>query len=166
MKDRDARNATTATRQLLASQLVQDLRDLRAGLHAEPEERHRLTLLRELAEAAERGARPVFEDREGSAVGGSLSPGRSERLATLDQDEELFMLVRTLQGERNLDVTDFAEQVKSLVDVLLTGGWQTVEPGLQVFAQGELEAFLQRMERLDELYEPGAQTAHRALVDH
>jgi len=165
MKDRDARYATTATRQLLASQLVQDLRDLRTGLTAEDEERHRLQLLRSLAEAAERGAKPVLEDREGRAVGGSLSPARSRELATLDQDEELFMLVRRLRGENAAGVAEFAEQVKSLVDALLSSGWQTVAPALRLFAQGDLEPFLQRMERLDELEGPRTHAGHRALVD-
>jgi len=165
MRDRDARDATTATRQLLASQLVQDLRDQRAGLTAEQEERHRLHLLRDLAEAAERGAKPVLEDREGSAEHGSLSPARSEQLATLDQDEEMFMLVRRLRGENAEGVTAFAEKVKSLVDSLLSDSWPTVDPGLKLFAEGELESFLRRMERLDEFDESRAHVGHRALVD-
>jgi hypothetical protein len=166
MKSPGAHGATTATRQLLASQLVQDLRDLRGGVTVEDEERRRLHRLRALAEAAERGAKPVLNDREGSAQGGALAPSRSKQLATLDRDEELFMLVRQLRGDSAEGVEGFAEKVKELVDSVLSQSWQAVDPGLKLFAEGELEPFLKRMERLDELDDSRAALRHRTLVDH
>jgi hypothetical protein len=152
VKDREARAATAARLQMLASQLVQDLRDLRNGLALEePEERTRLEALRELAEGAIRGTSPAFHDREGSVRGGSLTPERSKRLAQLDEDEELYALVSTLRGQPDPDsVRDWSASVLLVVDGLLDHGWKDLAPENKSFIEHDLETFLERMERLDE----------------
>lgn len=152
MKDREARAATAARLQLLASQLVQDLRDLREGLGLdEPEERTRLEALRALAEGARRGTSPAFHDREGSARSGSLTPERSKRLAQLDEDEELYLLVSTLSGKPDpTAVRDWSLNVVLVVDRLLDKGWRDLTPEKKDFVERDLSTFLERMERLDE----------------
>jgi hypothetical protein len=153
VKDREGRAATAAQFQLLASQLVEDLRDLREGVSVdEPEERTRLETLRELAEGAQRGTSPAFHDRQGRARGGSLTPERSKRLAQLDQDEELYALVVTLRGGPSdpVSVRQWSTEVVLVVNGLLNKGWAALQPDQKTFVEHDLETFLERMERLDE----------------
>jgi hypothetical protein len=156
MKDRDGRTATVAKLQLLASQLVEDLRDVRAGLAVGelPEERHRLETFRDLISSALRGAAPAFHERGNSARerGGRLTPTRSKKLATLDQDQEVFGMVRALRGGRSeRDAAQaWAQRTEVVLTRLLSGGWDRLSEGDRTFIEQELETFLERMQRLDE----------------
>lgn len=152
MNDREGRAATTSRLQLLASHLVQDLRDLRQGLALEePEERTRLEALRDLAERAQRGTTPAFHDREGRARGGRLTPERSKLLAQLDEDEELYGLVATLRQDPDPRATQtWSRSVIGVVDELLGQGWKSLDSDQRRFVEHDLETFLERMERIDE----------------
>jgi hypothetical protein len=122
-----------APQMLLASQLVQDLMDMQAGARTGEEERHRLELLRELAQSAKRGSAPD--------AGAWAS----------EEDEEAARLLGHLLERTPADMAAFADQVCALVDAVLEEGWGSLSPALQGSVGDELEAFLRRLERVDEL---------------
>lgn len=137
----------------LASQLVQDLRDMRTGVTLDegPEVDARLCRFQSFVENAGNAAIPVFRDRAGAATG-RLTPTRIQRWTSLDSDQEPFALVQMYYGgDANPEqVKDWTDRAAKVVGQLRETDWVRLEEDEKSFLEKELEPFLERLERVDE----------------
>src|SRR5260221_967262 len=103
MSPRDTQASLAAGYQLMASYLVWDLRDLLdEGSLSRPDARERLHQFVEMLQAAQRAMQPVYPARAEQSRSGSARAERGKRLATLNQDEQLFEMVLAARGDGDL----------------------------------------------------------------
>jgi hypothetical protein len=151
-KQGDIPQASAGVHLGLASQLVQDLRDMRTGviLDEGPEVEARLSSFQRFVENASNAAIPVFRDRADAT--GRLTPTRIRRWTSLDSDQEPFALVQMYYGgdADPKQVKDWTDRAAEVVGQLRETDWVRLEEDDKSFLEKELEPFLERLERVDE----------------
>ena len=157
-------NALISAYQLMASNLLYDLRSARRRHEPlEADGRQRAGVLRELLQAAMRGAEPIYPAKPSDRVAGGLRPRRLERLATVARDDDAFEVVRVAKGPRadRAEIHDWSSAVAHALCTLVNDGWDGLGSEDQVALGDEFEQFLRRLERLDQLdqYRPAKRSS-------
>jgi hypothetical protein len=136
----------------MASYVVWDLRDLLEEHKPKQGWQRRVEDLDLLFEAADRGAQPVYPPPSGIAgKSGSLRATRARRLETFERDDDLFELVNAIASTvTEANTVAWAKQArKALGKVLASEG--RIAKSDREFLAGEIEPFLRRLQRADQL---------------
>jgi len=144
-----------AAYQLMASYLVWDLRDLLAeGKLTDSSARERLNEFIVLLNSGLRAAQPSYPAQPaGTASKGRARAEGATRLASLNEDEELLHLIRVAHGDdRESQWRTWAEKASEILAKVKDEDWvKPREKPEQQFIEEELEAFLRRLQRIDQL---------------
>jgi hypothetical protein len=157
MATRDTQASLAAAYQFMASYLVWDLRDLlKEGSLRNGAARERLGQFIEMLKASGRAAQPVYPatQAERSATGNARAE-RTRRLVSLSRDEQLFDLLLAARGDANLeDASAWAQHAREVLESVVERGWvKPDEEGQQRFIHEDIEDFLRRLQRVDQLDE-------------
>lgn len=163
MAQRSPQAHLAAAYQLLASYLVWDLEDLlQAGNLAEPASQGRLEQLIEMLDTATRATEltyPAKPTQTGTARG-----ERTERLASLNSDRQLLELIAIAHEDKDLSETShWAQGVSTVLKGVRKNEWQRPDPNGTQMIKNELQPFLRRLQRIDQLdpRRPGASLGRR-----
>lgn len=149
----------SAALSLLAGLTLRDLEELGAP-EAEPIiapgedlREKRLTSVRDLFKAVQRGAHPLYAQTAG-AGGGSLLARTDlhSQVASLDDDVEMFMLAARLRDDEQPDqISDWARRCEQLVQAVIDEDFSKVDDEDRLRLTNEVRFFLSQLERLDEI---------------
>jgi hypothetical protein len=155
MASRDTQASLAAGYQLMASYLVWDLRDLLSeGRLISRDARERLRQFIEMLLAAKRAARPAYPATPAEQrSGGNARAERSKRLTSLSRDEQLFDLIIAARGDRDPErASTWAEEAWSVLEAVQKDGWRKpADQARQRFIEDDVEDFLRRLQRIDQL---------------
>jgi hypothetical protein len=140
--------------QLMASYLVWDLRDLLdEGSLRKADARERLRQFVEMLQAAQRATQPVYPARTEQSPSGHARAERGKRLASLNQDEQLFELIVAARGDADRHGAGaWAERAWTVLKEVEDRNW--AKPSgeeEQYFIENDVEPFLRRLGRIDQL---------------
>jgi hypothetical protein len=154
MSPRQGKPPLAAAYQLMANYLVWDLRDLlEKGELSDPNGKQRIDQLIEMLEAAGRAAEPAHpgSHSEVPRQGGARAE-RTKRMESLSRDQELLNLVFVARGAKS--ASDAGQWASHAAEVLISferGEWSQPKEGEgRSFIANDVEAFLQRLQRIDE----------------
>jgi hypothetical protein len=149
-----------AAYQLMASYLVWDIHDLvKSGQISDPAARARLEQFTELLDHAMRATHRSYPaGREAPPSEGSARAERTKRLVSRNRDEELLKMIIAARGDEDrAAASHWTERAHEVLNEVESRGWKTPKPEERVFLEQEVEPFLRRLQRLDQLdaYRPG-----------
>jgi hypothetical protein len=139
----------------MASYLVWDLRDLISeGSLRDSAARERLQQFIDMLSAATRAASPAYPATaaERRATGNARAE-RTKRLASLGRDEQLLDLVVAARGDDDLrQANTWVKHAQMVLKSVADNGWaKPTEEIDQTFIHEDIEAFLRRLQRVDQL---------------
>jgi hypothetical protein len=140
-----------ASYQLLASYLVWDLKDLLAGGEEAEAARRRVTQLIEILDSAVRAGEPAYPAAPDERRAGAARGKRSERLASLDSDQQLLELVAVAHAGPLAATSEWAGRASSVLTSLEARDWREPSPADSEFVEAELQPFLRRLQRIDQI---------------
>jgi hypothetical protein len=162
VRARDSQAATAASYQLMASYLVWDLRDLLERQQPKKGWQRRVQDLEVLFEAADRGGRPLYPPPNDLEKSGGLRANRARQLETLEHDDEIYGLVKTVAGTATAtDTLAWATAAREALSRVLDSDGQ-VGKSDRTFLCEQVEPFLRRLQRVDQLdeYSPPRRSAY------
>jgi hypothetical protein len=154
MTRRDSGASLAAGYQLMASYLVWDLRDLVSkGSLIEPDARGRLRQFVEMLQAAQRATEPVYPAHPEQAPAGNARAERSKRLASANQDEQLFEILLAARGSGDKhEAGVWAEHAFSVLKGVEDHDWtKPADKENLRFIEQDVEPFLRRLGRIDQI---------------
>jgi hypothetical protein len=140
--------------QLMASYLVWDLRDLLSeGTLRKSDARARLHQLVEMLQAAQRATQPVYPAGAEQPRSGYARAERGKRLASLNQDEQLFELVAAARGDADRNSAGaWAGRAWTVLKEVEDRDWAKPSGAKERnFIETDVEPFLRRLGRIDQL---------------
>jgi hypothetical protein len=153
MASRDAHASLTAAYQLMASYLLWDIRDLlSSGSLSNLNARGRLRQFLDLLDSANRAEYSVYSV-DPKPRSGFARAELAKRVVPSHRDEELLELVIAARGDSNHDdVGSWVVKTRSVLEDVVARGWSKPEDEAeQRFLEDDVEPFLRRLQRIDQL---------------
>jgi hypothetical protein len=154
MTRRSSQVHLAAAYQLLASYLVWDLRDLlEAGSLDAGAPRERVEQLIEMLDTATRATQPAYPASAGDhSRTGTARGERTERLASLNSDQELLELISVAHDDKDLaETSSWAKEASAVLSGVRANEWEKPSSGGKEFIEEQLQPFLRRLQRIDQL---------------
>lgn len=154
MTNRDAHASLTAAYQLMASYLVWDIRDLLSfGSLRDRDARGRVHQFIDLLDSANRADFPVYPSDHKAPRSGFARAEQTKYVARSHRDEEILELVIAARGDDSSDdVSSWVERARSVLHDVEARGWAKPEAEAeQQFLEHDVEPFLRRLQRIDQL---------------